>query len=111
MAKGASQPTVGRDIPILPMERANAGISSIKTEESSVIPTRLRSQSHRPATSDPRQSLVSIAEMVELDPHPIHQGQVQATELAVAFALAGIVEDSAGFKGPAEAASSVACTC
>lgn len=55
------------------------------------------------STSDPRQPRVRITKAVELNPHPIHQREIQTAKLPVAFALGGVVEDPAGFEGSSEA--------
>src|SRR5687768_15884988 len=63
-----------------------------------------RSGASLTAGSEPGEALVGVTEVVELDPHPIHDPQVHATELPLVVVLVGIVEHAAGLERPAEPA-------
>src|SRR5713101_2282431 len=46
-----------------------------------------------------------VAEVIELNPHAVHDGQVHTAELAVVIAFVGVVQDTTGFERAAQASS------
>ena len=50
-----------------------------------------------------RQPRIGVAEVIQLNAHPIHEGEVQAAHFPILRGLAQIIERAAGLERPAQA--------